>query len=187
MSRILGNTLTQGSRLTTTTLRTVDDVFGTRTPKHTHSGLARHDLVFPGTIPRHASFMLTTLLAAIVRFAEPLALTSVFPYLPEMIKSFGVPDINVAKWAGLVGSTFSVAQSLSAILWGRLSDKIGRKPTILIGLVNVMFCFLIWGTSKSLVQAFISRFLMGLCNGNGTYPISVRSSWKCFSLFADVL
>lgn len=103
----------------------------------------------------------------IVRFAEPLALTSVFPYLPEMIKSFGIPQDNVAKWAGLVGSTFSISQSLFAVPWGRLSDKIGRKPTILIGLVNVMFCFLLWGTSKSLAQALTARFLMGLGNGNG--------------------
>lgn len=100
-----------------------------------------------------------------------------------MIKSFGIPATNVAKWAGLVGSTFSVAQSLSAILWGRLSDRIGRKPTILIGLVNVMFCFLIWGTSKSLAQAFISRFLMGLCNGNGTYLFfDPATSWTPRSL-----
>lgn len=106
-------------------------------------------------------------LSGIVRFAEPLALTSVFPYLPEMIRSFGIPQDNVAKWAGLVGSMFSISQSLFAVPWGRLSDKIGRKPTILIGLVNVMFCFLLWGTSKSLTQALTARFLMGLGNGNG--------------------
>lgn len=111
---------------------------------------------------------LMSLLAAVVRFAEPLALTSVFPYLPEMIKSFGIPENNVAKWAGIVGSTFSVSQSMFAVGWGRLSDKIGRKPTILIGLINVMFCFIFWGTSKSLAQALVARFLMGLCNGNGT-------------------
>lgn len=96
-------------------------------------------------------------------------MTSVFPYLPEMIKSFGVPENNVAKWAGMIGSTFSVSQSLCAVLWGGLSDKIGRKPTILIGLINVMFCFLLWGTSTTLTQAFVSRFLMGLGNGNGMF------------------
>lgn len=82
-----------------------------------------------------------------------------------------MPENEVAKWAGFVGSTFSVSQSMSAIIWGRLSDKIGRKPTILLGLVNVMFCFLLWGTSRTLVQAFIARFLMGLGNGNGESPL----------------
>lgn len=85
-----------------------------------------------------------------------------------MIKSFGIPENNVARWAGIVGSSFSVSQSMFAVAWGRLSDKIGRKPTILIGLVNVMFCFILWGTSKTLTQAITSRFLMGLGNGNGT-------------------
>lgn len=68
------------------------------------------------------------------RFAEPLALTSVFPYLPEMIASFGVDKDSIAKWAGLTGATFSVCQSVFAVPWGLLSDRVGRKPTILFGL-----------------------------------------------------
>ncbi|KAI7786648.1 MFS transporter [Diaporthe eres] len=103
---------------------------------------------------------------AVARFAEPLALTSVFPYLPEMIKSFGVQDNNVARWAGLVGSTFSISQSAFAVPWGRLSDKIGRKPTIITGLISTMICFIIWGTASSLAMAVCIRFVMGAGNGN---------------------
>ncbi|KUI58170.1 hypothetical protein VP1G_05485 [Cytospora mali] len=103
---------------------------------------------------------------AVARFAEPLALTSVFPYLPEMIKSFGVPQNNVARYAGLVGSTFSISQSLFAVPWGRLSDKIGRKPTIIMGLISTMTCFIIWGTASSLAMAIAVRFIMGAGNGN---------------------
>lgn len=109
------------------------------------------------------------MLLAVARFAEPLALTSVFPYLPEMIKSFGVPENNVARWAGMVGSTFSIAQSAFAVPWGRLSDKIGRKPTILIGLCSTMVCFIIWGTASSLAMAMAVRFMMGAGNGNGMF------------------
>ncbi|EJT74507.1 hypothetical protein GGTG_08347 [Gaeumannomyces tritici R3-111a-1] len=103
---------------------------------------------------------------AVARFAEPLALTSVFPYLPEMILSFGVKQEKVAQWAGLTGAAFSIAQSLTAVPWGMLSDRIGRKPTIMIGLMSTMICFLVWGMSTSLAMALTVRFVQGAGNGN---------------------
>jgi MFS family permease len=109
----------------------------------------------------------------VARFAEPLALTSVFPYLPEMIKSFGVDEKDVAKWAGLTGAIFSVSQSITAVPWGKASDRIGRKPIILIGLVSTMICFLAWGMSTSLSMAIAVRAIMGGGNGNGMFPLSI--------------
>jgi len=95
-----------------------------------------------------------------------LALTSVFPYLPEMIASFGVEKNEVARWAGFTGAIFSVTQSCTAVAWGRASDKIGRKPTILMGLASTMICFVIWGMCTSLPMAITVRAIMGGGNGN---------------------
>jgi MFS family permease len=106
---------------------------------------------------------------AVARFAEPLGLTSVFPYLPEMISSFGVEKNEVARWAGITGAVFSISQSATAVIWGRASDMFGRKPIILIGLANTMVCFLIWGMSTSLPMAIASRAVMGSMNGNGKF------------------
>ncbi|KAI1421519.1 major facilitator superfamily transporter [Xylaria sp. FL1777] len=103
---------------------------------------------------------------AVARFAEPLAMTSVYPYLPEMIASFGVEKKDVAKWAGATSAVFSLAQSLTAVPWGRASDKIGRKPAIITGLFCTMMFFLAWGMSTSLKMAIIVRGLQGACNGN---------------------
>ncbi|KAE9368716.1 MFS general substrate transporter [Stipitochalara longipes BDJ] len=103
---------------------------------------------------------------AICRFAEPVAMTSVFPYLPEMIESFGIDKKNVAKWAGITSAVFSLSQCLTAILWGRASDKFGRKPTILVGLTCTMLSSLMWGMSTSLPMAIGARALAGAFNGN---------------------
>ncbi|KAK4216546.1 hypothetical protein QBC37DRAFT_397514 [Rhypophila decipiens] len=103
---------------------------------------------------------------AVARFAEPLALTSVFPYLPEMIKSFGIEKNEVAKWAGITGAVFSISQSTTAVAWGRASDRVGRKPVILVGLFATMCCFLLWGMSTSLTMAITVRAIMGGTNGN---------------------
>lgn len=103
---------------------------------------------------------------SICRFAEPIALTSVLPYLPEMVESFGVPRNDIARWAGLASATFSLSQGLTGIPWGIASDKFGRKPIILIGLVNTMVTTLMWGFSTSLPMAITARALQGLMNGN---------------------
>ena len=107
-----------------------------------------------------------TALAAICRFAEPVALTSVFPYLPEMIESFNVPPDQIAKWAGLTSAAFSLSQCVTAIAWGRASDRFGRKPAILIGLVCTMITSILFGLSHSLPWALAMRSLQGACNGN---------------------
>ncbi|KAI1152629.1 major facilitator superfamily domain-containing protein [Nemania diffusa] len=93
-------------------------------------------------------------------------MTSVYPYLPEMIASFGVPEKDVAKWAGATSAVFSVAQSVTAVPWGRASDKFGRKPAIMSGLLCTMILFIVWGMSTSLKMAIIVRGFQGACNGN---------------------
>ncbi|KAF2875986.1 major facilitator superfamily domain-containing protein [Massariosphaeria phaeospora] len=103
---------------------------------------------------------------SICRFAEPLALTSVLPYIPEMIESFGIPQNDIAWWAGFTAASFSLAQAAMGIPWGVAADRFGRKPAILLGLVNTMITMLIWGFSTSLPMAIAARALQGLGNGN---------------------
>ena len=83
-----------------------------------------------------------------------------------MIQSFNVPTEQVAKYAGLTSAVFSLSQALTGIAWGRASDKLGRKPVILIALACTMASSLLFGFSTSLVWAFIARSAQGLSNGN---------------------
>ncbi|GKT41733.1 uncharacterized protein ColSpa_01914 [Colletotrichum spaethianum] len=83
-----------------------------------------------------------------------------------MISSFGVPQNDVAKWAGYTSAVFSLSQSVTAVAWGRASDRIGRKPTIIIGLISTMVFFVVWGMSTSLPMAIIVRAILGSGNGN---------------------
>ncbi|MCJ1465005.1 hypothetical protein MMC07_003620 [Pseudocyphellaria aurata] len=110
------------------------------------------------------------IILVICRVAEPIALTSVFPYLPEMIESFNVPKNSVAKWAGITVAAFSLSQAATGILWGGASDRWGRKTTILISVTGAIFSSLLFGFSNSLAMAIIARSLTGATNGNaGTY------------------
>ncbi|KAF2664529.1 MFS transporter [Microthyrium microscopicum] len=103
---------------------------------------------------------------SICRFAEPVALTGVFPYLPEMIESFNIPHNEVAKWAGIISAVFSIAQCLTAIPWGRASDKYGRKPIIMLAMFCAMSSSLMFGFSTSLAWCIVARAFSGASNGN---------------------
>ncbi|KAL6702787.1 hypothetical protein ACN47E_000923 [Coniothyrium glycines] len=106
------------------------------------------------------------IILSICRFAEPIALTSVFPYIPELMESFGVPENDIARWAGITSSVFSICQACTGLLWGAASDRYGRKPIILFGLFNTMWSMLLWGFSVNLPMALAARALQGLTNGN---------------------
>lgn len=102
----------------------------------------------------------------VARLAEPLAYTSIYPYLPEMISDFGIPQVDIARWAGLTTAVFAVSQGLAAVPWGRASDRYGRKPVVLFGLASTMICFIVWGMSTSLTMAIIARAVQGAGSGN---------------------
>lgn len=83
-----------------------------------------------------------------------------------MIESLNVPQDQVAKWAGIAASMFPLAQTLTAVPWGRASDIYGRKPVILLGLTSTMVTSLLWGFSRTLWMAIVVRAFAGAGNGN---------------------
>jgi len=83
-----------------------------------------------------------------------------------MIESFNIPKNAVSKWAGITSAVFSLSQALTGILWGRASDKYGRKPVILCAMFCAMSTSLLFGFSRSLPWAIVARCLAGASNGN---------------------
>jgi len=72
-----------------------------------------------------------------------------------------VPDDRVGK-----ESTFFLSKTLSTLQWGRLSDRVGRRPVLLTGLFGLALSLLCFGLSKSFPALVVSRSLAGLLNGN---------------------
>ena len=104
---------------------------------------------------------------AVISLSEQTALNSIGPYLPQMIASFkDVDSGQVGFYVGLVASSFALAQFTTNFFWGWLSDRIGRKPVVLIGTLLTAACFVAFGFCKTLWQAVIVQVLTGLVNGN---------------------
>jgi len=94
---------------------------------------------------------------------------SIFPYIYYMIASFHITttDRQISLYAGLVTSSFAIAECSCSAMWGRLSDRIGRKPVLLVGLGGTGISMLTFGFARSLPVALGARFVGGLLNGNG--------------------
>jgi MFS family permease len=104
---------------------------------------------------------------AIVRLAEPIALTSIFPYAWPLVKKFEVGDEKDASfYAGLLISAFALAESLTGMYWGGLSDRIGRKPVLLVGCAGTMLSMIMVGFASNIWVALLGRAIGGFLNGN---------------------
>ncbi len=104
---------------------------------------------------------------AAIALAEQTALNSISPYLPEMAKTF--PEVREGQaglYVGLIASSFALAQFATNFFWGWLSDRIGRKPVIILGTFLTMTSFIAFGFCRTLWQAVLVQTFMGLVNGN---------------------
>jgi MFS family permease len=109
-------------------------------------------------------------------FIDMLGVLMIIPLLPFYVKDLGGngftvlgAHIRIGLITGLIVSAFTVAQLLSAPLWGRFSDKFGRRPALLIALGAEGIAFLIFAFANSLAWLFVSRIVQGA--GGGTVGV----------------
>lgn len=104
---------------------------------------------------------------AVIALCEQTALNSISPYLPHMAASF--PNVHhgqVGMYVGMIASAFALAQFATNFFWGWVSDRIGRKPVVLLGTILTAGCFVAFGFCRTLWQAIVVQALMGIVNGN---------------------
>ncbi|RDW79453.1 hypothetical protein BP6252_04091 [Coleophoma cylindrospora] len=91
-----------------------------------------------------------------------------FPARQMFILDFHITkdESSISVYAGMVTSAFAFAEFSSGVVWGKLSDKIGRKPVLLTGLAGTALSMLVFGFAPSLPVALVARALGGLLNGN---------------------
>lgn len=101
----------------------------------------------------------------VTAFVDMLGLIIIYPLLPFYATRLGA---NAAVVGALIAA-FSVAQLVSAPAWGRMSDRYGRRPAILVGLLVSAAAYVIFAFAGSLWLLFVSRIIQGL--GGGTIGV----------------
>ena len=95
-------------------------------------------------------------------FIDLLGFGIIIPLMPFYAETFGATALTV----GLLMTSFSLMQFLFAPFWGRLSDRIGRRPVILIGLFGSFVSYLLFGLATSLSLLFAARIAAGIAGAN---------------------
>jgi multidrug resistance protein len=101
----------------------------------------------------------------ITAFVDMVGFVIVLPLLPYYAKAFGANALLV----GVLISSFSVAQLAVAPLWGRASDRYGRRPMIIAGLVLSSAAYLVFAFAGSVWLLLLSRVVQGM--GGGTIGV----------------
>lgn len=101
----------------------------------------------------------------ITAFVDMVGLLMVIPLLPFYAERMGGGGL----WVGILVSAFSLAQLLSAPLWGRVSDRYGRRPALLVGLGAAAMAYVIFAHAESLWLLLASRLVQGA--GGGTVGV----------------
>src|SRR5262249_39070836 len=94
-----------------------------------------------------------------------VGLTMIMPLLPFYARGLGAS----ATIVGLLVAAFSAAQLAVAPLWGRLSDRYGRRPAILAGLLVTSAAYVLFALAGSLGLLLVSRMIQGI--GGGTIGV----------------
>src|SRR6266566_3718586 len=109
-------------------------------------------------------------------FVDMVGLLMIIPLLPFYVKELGGSGIDIlglhfgiGSITGFIVASFTVAQLVSAPMWGRFSDRAGRRPALLIALGASGIAYLIFGFAHSLLLLFLSRLVQGA--GGGTVGV----------------
>src|SRR6266496_2082475 len=103
-------------------------------------------------------------------FIDLIGFGIVLPLLPIFAKDFNANGFTI----GLLMASYSAMQFLCAPLWGRLSDRIGRRPVLLISTAGAAVSYAIFAVGAGmpgptgLAVLFASRIFAGICGANIT-------------------
>ncbi len=98
-------------------------------------------------------------------FIFTLGFGIIIPVIGYYTKSMGAGPLEL----GLLMASMSAMQFLFAPLWGRISDRIGRKPVLLVGLLGFALSFIIVGFSTQLWMLFVALIIGGILTA-GIWP-----------------
>ena len=104
----------------------------------------------------------------LVTMIDMIGFGIVIPFLTYLVEDLAAADgiTEVGLWVGLLMTSYSAAQFLFSPFWGSVSDRIGRRPVLMVGLIGNTVFFAMFGLANTLIIALAARFLAGVFNGN---------------------
>lgn len=155
----------------------------------------------PSELPAESKKILK--LMFLTMFMDLIGFSIIFPMFPAMAKYYlavdadnyflsgmmnlissiqasttGVGNVGmstVVLFGGLLGALYSLIQFVTAPLWGGISDRIGRRPVLLISVFGLFLSYVLWFFSGSFTLLLVARAVGGLMSGNLSIASAVVS------------
>ncbi|KAF7376965.1 MFS domain-containing protein [Mycena sanguinolenta] len=125
----------------------------------------------------------------LIQFAEPMTGLVIYPFVVQFVRDTGITGGDQTKtgfYAGMLESSFFLAEALTVYQFGRLSDIYGRRPVLLLAPLGLGLAMLGFGLSKSFWTLLGFRCFQGAFNGNLGVAKTVMNEISDPSNVADV-
>lgn len=125
-------------------------------------------------------------------FLDLVGFSIIFPLFPDLIEYYKTLDPNnfllvgildfaksimawggttetastIVLFGGILGALYSLLQFIFAPIWGGISDRIGRRPVLIISVAGIALSYLLWIVSGSFTLLVIARTIGGIMGGN---------------------
>ena len=96
-------------------------------------------------------------------FVDAIGIGLIFPIMPDLLADLGIQTVaNAALYGAALSTVYAVMQFLFLPILGNLSDQLGRRPVLLIGISALFVDYIIMGIAASFAVLFIGRLVAGI-------------------------
>lgn len=106
------------------------------------------------------------LVLLLLRLGDGIISVMLYPMLPFMVRDFGVAEDDIGLYVGILGTAYNLLQIPANVIWGKVSDRYGRKMVLVFGQLALAASTIALGLAKTLPTALVARSLSGMLNGN---------------------
>ncbi len=130
-------------------------------------------------------------IAFLIIFLDIMSFSLIFPLFPQLLQYYLEHDgdnkllhlisgpstfqKSTIFFGGILGSLYSLLQFIASPLWGGLSDKVGRRPILLLSTTAMALSYALWIFANSFTLLLIARFLGGIMGGNISVATAVAA------------
>jgi DHA1 family tetracycline resistance protein-like MFS transporter len=101
-----------------------------------------------------------------ISFLGTVGMTIVFPVLPFLLRPYVADDGQLALWVGIIEAVYAACALLSAPVLGALSDRLGRKPILVVSLIGSTIGWFMFGIGGAMAVFLVARVIDGLTAGD---------------------
>ncbi|GJA47737.1 hypothetical protein KAM346_40260 [Aeromonas caviae] len=108
----------------------------------------------------------TVMMALVIIFLDAIGIGIIMPVLPALLREF-VGKANVAENYGVLLALYAMMQVIFAPLLGRWSDRIGRRPVLLLSLLGATLDYALMATASVVWVLYLGRLIAGITGATG--------------------